>query len=160
SVDGQWIWYSADTPGGLHSIWKVPIDGGEPVRMTDRSSSYPSVSPDGTMFACSYSGDGDEGTKLAVLPIEGGEPVYLFDVPPKTTFAVGLRWTPDGKSIVYRDFGPGLWQQRLSGGGPEKILELPGETIYAFDWSPDGRQFAIAHGEAIRDVVLIDNTSR
>jgi Tol biopolymer transport system component/DNA-binding winged helix-turn-helix (wHTH) protein len=157
SLDGQWILYSSDAPGGLHSIWKVSIEGGEPVRLTDKTSSYPSVSPDGKMFACSYHRAGGSGTQLAVFPIEGGEPLYLFDVPRGTTFAVGLRWMPDGQGVVYRDSGPGLWQQRLSGGQPERILELPGETIYGFDWSLDGKKFAVAHGEEIRDVVLVTN---
>jgi DNA-binding winged helix-turn-helix (wHTH) protein/Tol biopolymer transport system component len=157
SSDGQWILYSTDAPNGLHSIWKVSIEGGEPVRLTDMTSSYPSVSPDGKMFACSYLRNGGERTQLAVFPIEGGEPSYVFDVPRGTTFAIGLRWMPDGQAIVYRDSGPGLWQQRLSGGQPEKVLELPGEAIYGFDWSFDGKQFAVAHGEAIRDVVLVTN---
>ncbi len=156
SVDGQWILYSASTPEGFQSIWKVSIDGGEPVRLTNQPSFYPSVSPDGKMFACAYR-TADEKSQLAVFPIDGGEPLYSFDVPPKTSLNIGIRWTPDGKSLVYRDVGPSLWQQRLAGGEPEKILEFPDEIIYAFDWSADGRQFAVAHGEDVRDVVLISN---
>lgn len=159
SADGQWILYSAVTPEGFRSIWKVSIDGGEPVRLTNQPSFYPSVSPDGKMFACSYR-TADEKVQLGIFPIDGGEPLYSFDVPPKTSFDVGIRWTPDGQSLVYRDFGPSLRQQRLTGGAPEKILEFPDEIIYAFDWSFDGQQFAVAHGEDVRDVVLITNNRK
>jgi DNA-binding winged helix-turn-helix (wHTH) protein/Tol biopolymer transport system component len=157
TLDGQWILYSSPTPQGFHSIWKVSIEGGEPVRLTDKPSSYPSVSPNGKLFACSYYRTVGEKTQLAVFPIDGGEPLYLFDIPPGTSFTAGMRWTPDGQSIVYRDFGPSLWRQPLAGGEPEKILEFPDEIIYGFEWSFDGRQFAVAHGEGVRDAVLIMN---
>lgn len=155
--DGRYVLYTARGEEGFFSIWKVSIDGGEPVRLTNRSSGYPRISPDGKMFACSYNRADGEKSQLTVFPIDGGEPLYSFDVPPQTSFDVGIRWTPDGQSLVYRDFGPNLWQQRLTGGEPEKILEFPDEVIYSFDWSSDGQQFAVAHGEDVRDVVLISN---
>lgn len=159
SPDGNGILYTRRAIEGFNSIWKVSFDGGEPVRLTNQPSFYPSVSPDGKMFACSYR-TADEKSQLGVFPINGGEPVYSFDVSPKTSFDVGIRWTTDGQSLVYRDFGPSLWRQRLTGGEPEKILEFPDEIIYAFDWSFDGQQFAVAHGEDVRDVVLITNNSK
>lgn len=153
--DGRWVLYGAPTEEGYISVWKVSIDGGEPKRLTNAPSGYVRVSPDGKMFACSYNAADGERTRLAIFSIDGGEPLQLFDLVPGANLSFGIRWAPDGRSLVYRDFGPGLWKQNLAGGEPEKALEFPDEVIYSFDWSPDGKQFAVAHGEDVRDVVLI-----
>lgn len=155
--DGRWVFYGNRGEDGIVSVWKVSIDGGESVRVTYKPSGYVSVSPDGKMFACSYNSAEGEKNQLAVFPINGGDPLHMFDLPPKANLSVGIRWTPDGRSLVYRDHGPSLWQQRMTGGEPEKILEYPDEIIYSFDWSHDGKLFAVAHGEDVRDVVLISN---
>ena len=61
---------------------------------------------------------------------------------------------PDGRSLVYAFYNSTAWRQPLTGGAPEKFLDFPGEIINAFDWSLDGKQFAVAHGQELRDVVL------
>ncbi len=155
--DGRWVLYGNRSDDGIISVWKVSIDGGDPVRLINNPSGYVRVSPDGKTFACSYNRADGEKAQLAVFPIGGGEPLHVFDLPPKASLFVGIRWTPDGQSLVYRDFGPSLWKQNLAGGEPEKILEFPDEVIYSFDWSFDGKQFAVAHGEDVRDVVLVMN---
>ena len=139
------------------SIIEVAGDGGEPVRLTHKSTNFVRVSPDGKMFAASYNAGAGERMQLAIFPIDGREPLYVFDIVPGANFNHGIRWTPDGKSLVYRDFGPSLWKQDLTGGEPTKILEFPDEVIYSFDWSPDGKHFAVAHGEDVRDVVMVTN---
>ena len=158
--DGRWVLYGAQTAEGFVSVWKVSIDGGEPIRILRNPSGYVRVSPDGKTFACSYNAAEGEKAQLAVFPIDGGEPLHVFDVLPRANLSMGIRWTPDGRSLVYRDFGPSLWKQDLSGGEPEKLLEFPDEIIYSFEWSPDGKQFAVAHGEDVRDVVLLTRNSR
>lgn len=105
------------------------------------------------MFACFYRLAKGDKLKLAVFPIDGGEPLRLFDVPVDLLFEK-LRWTPDNKALVYAFYNSAAWKQNLSGGAPENFLEFPGETINAFDWSFDGRQIAVAHGQEMRDVVL------
>lgn len=151
SPDGTWIFYEQ---GGF--IWKIPIDGGTPVQMTHKPSKAVEVSPDGKMFACFYRLAKEDKLKLAVFPIEGGEPRHLFDVPIDLNYEK-LRWIPDGESLVYAFYNSTAWQQRLAGGAPEKFLEFPGEVINAFAWSFDGKQFAVAHGQEVRDVVLFTN---
>ncbi len=145
--DGNWVFYQ-----NYGFIWKIPIDGGEPVQMTDKASKSVEVSPDGKMFACFYRPTTDK-LKLAIFPIEGGEPLYLFDSALDLNYEK-LRWTPDSASLVYAFYNSTAWRQSLSGGAPEKFLEFPGEIINAFDWSLDGKQFAVAHGQELRDVVL------
>lgn len=146
--DGNWIFY--DWSG---FIWKISIDGGTPVQMTNKPSKSVEISPDGRMFACFYRLAKDDKLKLAVFPIDGGEPLHLFDVPVDLLYEK-LRWSPDSQSLVYAFYNSTAWQQKLSGGAPEKFLEFPNEIINAFSWSFDGKQFAVAHGQELRDVVL------
>jgi Tol biopolymer transport system component len=96
-------------------------------------------------------------TKLALLPIAGGQPLKLFDLPPGVTFRYGLRWTPDGKAVAYRDWVNGLWRQPVDGGSPQRLTGLPKEKLFAYAWSPDGKQFVFTRGAETRDVVLIRN---
>ncbi len=49
-----------------------------------------------------------------------------------------------------------LWKQPLSGGPPQQITHFK-ELIFAYDWSPDGKQLAITRGSKPSDVVLISN---
>ncbi len=148
SPDGKWIFYQRK-----NHIWKISIEGESPEEMTNKPSRGIEVSPDGKMFACFYRPTKNEKLKLAVFPIDGGEPLYLFDSAADLQYEK-LRWTPDGQSLVYAFYNSTAWKQKLSGGAPEQFLEFPGENINAFAWSPDGKQFAVAHGQELRDVIL------
>lgn len=146
--DGKRIFYKR---GNL--IWSVSIDGGEPVQMTNKASKSVEVSPDGKMFACFYRPTKEDKLKLAVFPIDGGEPTYLFDSALDLPYEK-LRWSPDGQFLIYAFYNSTAWKQTLTGGAPEKFLEFADEIINAFAWSPDGKKFAVAHGQELRDVVL------
>lgn len=146
--DGKWVYYQKDG-----RIRRISIDGGESVQVTNAASKAVEVSPDGKMFACFYRLKAGEKLKLAVFPIDGGEPIKLFDVPVDLPNEK-LRWMPDGKSLVYAFYNSIAWKQNLSGGTPEKFLEFPDEIINGFAWSSDGKKFAIAHGQELRDAVL------
>jgi Tol biopolymer transport system component/DNA-binding winged helix-turn-helix (wHTH) protein len=159
SPDGKWVVYES-LREGLRTIWRVSIEGGEPVRLADRPASWPRVSPDGKLIACEYEGQlKPPRTQLAVIPIEGGRPVKVFDIPRLANFNYGARWTPDGKAVTYRDWVNGIWRQPLGGGKPERLTGLPEEKLYAYAWSRDGRHFAFVRGAAeLRDVILLRNT--
>lgn len=151
--DGKWIVYQHGGDDGENSVWRVSIEGGEAVRITGKQSSNPRVSPDGNFIACGYAENGK--TKLAVFPIEGGEPVKLFDIPPTYNFNGSIRWTRDGRFISYRDWKNGVWSQSVDGGEPKRLEGLPAEKLYHYEWSPDGKQFAFTRGREVRDVVLL-----
>ena len=161
SPDGKWVVYvSTDGPSreGPGTLWRVALEGGEPQRLSDGTAAWPRVSPDGQLIACEYSTlNSSPHTKLALIPIAGGQPLKLFDLPPDVTFRYGLRWTPDGRAIAYRDWVNGIWRQSIDGGAPQRMPGLPEEKLYAYGWSPDGRQFAFTRGLETRDVVLMRN---
>lgn len=153
SPDGKWIIYKSlcDGVGGL---WRMPLSGGEPVRLTDKKAEWSWVSPDSKWIACEYF-ESLRKSRLAIISIDGGKPAKVFDVARLANFRYGIRWSPDGKSITYRDWGTGLWQQAIDGGAPKQIEDFPKEKNYGFGWSRDGKLFAFTRGEEIRNAVLI-----
>lgn len=155
SPDGKWIVYTANRDN-TGQLWRVSIEGGEPQRLTEKEFSWIGISPDSTLIAAGY--EENRNPKVALLSIEGGAPLKVFDAPRLANFRLGVRWTPDGKAITYRDWANGIWKQPLSGGPPSRLEGLPAEKLYSYGWSRDGKQFAFARGTAISDVVLFLNT--
>ncbi len=152
--DGKTIVYTHNSDNG-NFVWRISIEGGEATQITDAECFNARVSPDGNFIACGYGFDGK--MKLAIVPITGGAPVRLFDVPPTYNFDGSLRWSPNGHFISYRDWANGVWSQSIDGGAPNRLEGLPAEKLYQFDWSPDGKQFIFTRGREIRDVVLISD---
>ncbi|MEP6946711.1 MAG: winged helix-turn-helix domain-containing protein [Acidobacteriota bacterium] len=154
SPDGRWIVYVSNTETA-GEMWRIPTNGGEPLKLAEKAS-WPRISPDSRFIACGYDAG---GIKLAILSIDGGEPIKLFDLPRLANLRLGANWTPDGKAITYRDWTNGIWRQDLSGGEPQRLKGLPSEKLYAFDWSRDGKRFAYTRGMEIRDIVLINSSN-
>jgi len=157
SPDGQWVVYASNCEGN-GSLWRVPLAGGEPQRIASDAFSWPSVSPDGKSVACALNLGPVRG-RLATIPIDGSQPPRFFDTAPLANLRLGIRWTNDGKSIVYRDQRVGLWRQSIDGGPPVRVQGLPAEKIYGFGWSRDNKLFAYTLGAEIRDVVLVSTTN-
>jgi Tol biopolymer transport system component/DNA-binding winged helix-turn-helix (wHTH) protein len=161
SPDGKWVVYvSPQNLSGerLGTLWRVALEGGAPLKISDGPGAWPRVSPDGQLIACEYAPlTGSSQTKLALIPIAGGQPLKLIDLPPEVTFRYGLRWSPDGTAVAYRDWVNGIWRQPIEGGSPQRLPGLPEEKLFSYGWSPDGRQFAFTSGAETRDVVLMRN---
>lgn len=157
SPDGKWVVYR----GSDSSLWKVSIDGGPPVRLTDRPAQRPVFSPDGKMIACYYHVEANAPWKLALIPTEGGQPLKLFDVALTPGNWIVLRWTPDGRAIFYIDYDrnavANIWSQPIDGGPPKPVTNFKSDLIYTFDLSRDGHQLILSRGRNISDVVLISN---
>ena len=83
------------------------------------------------------------------------EKIKTFDMPLSSHVSIGTRWTPDSRSVVYRDWFDGYWMQKIAGGDPFHMEGLPHEKLYNCAYSKDGQQFAFVRGQEIRDVVLI-----
>jgi len=75
----------------------------------------------------------------------------------------GVHFTPDSKAVSYsiRESGvDNLWVQPLDGSSGRRITSFTAEQISTFDWSPDGKSFAVLRGHTDSDVVLIRDTSQ
>jgi len=144
-------------------LYKVSIDGGSPVPVTDYLAYSPTVSPDGKLIACFSTDSQSRQQKLFIIPFEGGAPLKTLDTKMMefTVLLTPLRWTPDGKSLIYidkRQVASNLWRLPLDGGAPQQVTKFNDaqpERIWSFDLSRDGKQLVIARGGVSTDVVLI-----
>jgi serine/threonine protein kinase len=158
SADGRWVVFPSARSGATR-LWKVSIDGGEPVRLTDQFTHNPTVSSDGQLIACFYREDQPNApTKVAIIPFAGGEPIKLLDIPQSVNGSAGLRWTPDGRALTYIDTINGvsnIWSLPFDGGPPKQLTDFKTDRIFWFDFSRDGKQLAMSRGIQTRDVILI-----
>jgi serine/threonine protein kinase/Tol biopolymer transport system component len=157
SADGKWVIYAA-TGSIKHTLWKVPIDGGEPAQLTDKLSTWPDVSPDGQKIACWYRAEPGANWQIAVIPINGGSPEKVIDVPPNADPSIPIRWMPDGRGVSFvaiRDGVSNVWYQPTDGGAPKQVTNFTSDQIFWFDWSNDGKQLACSRGRMVNDIVLI-----
>ncbi|HEX8475777.1 MAG TPA: winged helix-turn-helix domain-containing protein [Pyrinomonadaceae bacterium] len=154
--DNKWVIYATVGFSQPARIWKVPIDGGEPVAITDTNSSWPVVSPDGTLIACTYETAPNAPAKLVILPIEGGQPIKTFDLP--QTARANTLWTPDGRAVTYLDSRDGptnIWSQPLDGTAPRQLTHFKTDGVGAYGWSLNGKQLVYSRGVETTGVVLI-----
>ncbi|PWT82712.1 MAG: hypothetical protein C5B44_01705 [Acidobacteria bacterium] len=154
--DSLWIIYqSFDT-----RLWKVPIEGGTPERVSDKLATQPAISPDGKLIACRYREESLSPFQLGILSLDTGQKVKAIDLPPTANTSAALQWTADGRSVLYIDTRGGvsnIWSQPMD--GPAKQLtNFRTDQIFAFDWSRNGRQLLLARGNTTNDVVLIVQT--
>jgi Tol biopolymer transport system component len=155
--DGKWVIY-VSTREGKNFLRRVSVEGGAPMEITGKATlADPRVSPDGRFVACGYKASDEAPPQLAVVSIDDGKPLKLFDVERAANLNQSFRWTPDGSAVCYRDWANGVWKQNLNGGAPEKIAGLPEEKLYNFGWSANGKLFAYTRGREITDAVLITN---
>ena len=153
SPDSLFVYYKS-MENKVGELRRISIDGGESVALTDKETSWSCVSPDGNFIAALNKTD---KRHIAILPIAGGQPLKLFDLPKSATTFGGIHWMPDGKAVVYYDTNYGYWKQPIEGGEASRIENLPKERLYNFAWSNDGNRFAFVRGQEIRDVVLWSN---
>jgi serine/threonine protein kinase/Tol biopolymer transport system component len=153
--DGRWIIYSSWATG-KPMVWKVSVDGGEPVMVLDKYAVAPSVSPDGKMLAVHYWNEQlNSPFGIALFSIDGGEPLKTFDVPVKL-----VKWSQDGRALLYcltRGGFSNIWSQPIAGGAPKQLTDWKQERIFDFSWSQDNRQLVVSRGVITSDVVLIND---
>jgi serine/threonine protein kinase len=158
SPDGKWAFYVSS------GIKKVPIVGGEPVAFpSEHSTEYPSVAPDGKLIAYYYR-EKQPGAKfkIAVSPSSGGQPVWTFDPPRENFWTPDIRWTPDGKALLYEADHNGvsnIWLKSLNSEPPKRLTDFRSEAILSFDLSSDGKHLICTRGGWTFDLVLVRDVS-
>jgi dipeptidyl aminopeptidase/acylaminoacyl peptidase len=109
--DGQWVLFTATRGDSFYSreIYRVKSSGGTPERLTPDDgarNNLPSVSPDGQQVA--YISDRSGYLNIWLMRPDGTEQRHLTDVEqdqdyPENDYlqTMGLRWSPDGKRLLY-----------------------------------------------------------
>lgn len=158
--DGKWVLY-INTEGAKPALWKVSIDGGAPVPVTDHVASSAVVSPDGTLLAYAYPASPDPfapPNRIDVVKFADNSLVTTFSFASSGTVPSLIQWSLDGKSILYTvnvNSVSNVWSQPLAGGPPVQITDFKDSLMTGFAWSKDGKQFAATRGALLRDAVLI-----
>jgi eukaryotic-like serine/threonine-protein kinase len=154
SPDGKWVFYGRSGPDG--GIWKVPIEGGNPLRVfaAKDDALFPAVSPDGKLLAFSYQdSSASPSSGVAILSLDSGSVQKRFDIPQGP-----VQWSADSHSLLFNKTDAGvsnLWSQPIKEGKAKKITHFNDETISDFSLSPDGKRILMSRGRTSFDVVLI-----
>jgi Tol biopolymer transport system component len=119
------------------------------------------MSPDGKYVAYMFPASKDPlapPNRIAIMPIEGGQPLKIFEFPLSGTIAPSAHWAPDGKSITYTvntNNVTNIWSQPIDGGPPKQLTDFKDSLMTGFAWSFDGKMLACTRGILMRDAVLI-----
>ncbi|MDH8701677.1 tricorn protease [Dysgonomonadaceae bacterium PH5-43] len=134
-------------------LYKVSINGGQATRLTSHIGyeMFPKFSPDGKTIA--FTGQYDGNTEVYTIPSNGGEPLRITYTPTNQRDDVSDRmgpnnivmgWTPNGKSIIYRNKKGGGFIGQLytvdKEGGLSEMIPLREGSFCSY--SADGKQLA------------------
>lgn len=156
--DGQWIVYATSDKDEMKSLWKVPPQGGEPVKLTDRrfECERPSISPDSKQIlaVCRQKEGGTR--ELALVDINGGDPKFLGY--PRIAGMRNFSWSADGRSVIYIDRTNATHQlasQPIAGGKATQISRFESDSIYGLAVDYRTGTIAFSRGHTIADVLRI-----
>jgi serine/threonine protein kinase/Tol biopolymer transport system component len=158
SPDGKWI-VTGGRSANETGLFKVPVDGGAPVRLVAGPALDPVWSPDGNLIVYSGANVGSLAPLLAIRP--DGTPTTL---PPIQVRRQGggsrARFSPDGTALIYmQGLNPAqdFWLLDLATKRMRQLtrLDVKGATA-SFDVTPDGRQIVFDRLRDNSDIVLID----
>src|SRR5690606_20193863 len=90
--DGRSVIYDQTDDGNRTTIRRIGIDGTGAGQLTNIEAARPAVSPDGSYIACLAPKASHDGkTAIAIVPIGGGEPANILELP-EVTQSRNFRW--------------------------------------------------------------------
>jgi Tol biopolymer transport system component len=162
SADGKWIVSGGSDAKGT-GLFKIPSDGGAPVRLVNGPALDPVWSPNGNLIVYVGANVGSQAPLLAIHP--DGTPA---DFPRIEVRREGggsrARFLPDGTGLVYmqgfsraQDF----WLLDLASKRTRQLTRLNQQAaMWSFDVSLDGKEIVFDRTRDNADVVLIDRSRR
>jgi Tol biopolymer transport system component len=161
SPDGNWI-VTGGNDGKGPGLFRIPVAGGEPVRLTANVGRNPVWSPDGSMIAFAGPNVFTLAPLLAVRP--DGTPVKIPEIRTQRD-GERMRFTPDGRGLVFmraeeatpwQDF----WLLDLRTMNTRRLTRLTDRaTMRTFDVTPDGKRIVFDRLRENSAVILIDRQS-
>jgi Tol biopolymer transport system component len=156
SPDGKWIVTGGSDAAGS-GLFKIPLDGGSPVRLASGSALNPVWSPDGSLIVYAGTNVRTFAPLLAVRP--DGTSVTLPDIILRR-LGERVRFSPDGKSLIYmggllasQDF----WLLDLASMKSRLLTRLQNlAAMRTFDVTSDGKQIVFDRLRENSQVVMID----
>jgi len=158
SPDGKMLYY---VDSAASAYMRVPIDGGTPERFSNEFSEGAGydITRDGKMAVLGTYDFKAQKPNMTLVSLESGQPLRVLQYDVRHTGR--LRFSPDGKAIVYpiREKGvDNLWLQPLDGGPGRDLTNFSSLKIYSYQWSLDGKSLALVRGDSPSDLVLIQDS--
>ena len=155
SADGKWIYYNTPVDSKL---WKVPIQGGEPVKLIDQYALCPSLSPDGKLIAYYEVSNTIPRHTIALGTVEDLKTIFQIRPERGSWISTRLHWNAAGTSVTYAVEDEGkvkLYEQSVSGGPPHQVASFKAEDEFDFAWSRDHSKLAYTSSKWNHDIILI-----
>jgi TolB protein len=138
SFDGTMLALSSHTGSENHSlVYTVPLQGGQPKRITPTGPSYlHGWSPDGKFLV--YTGLRNGAYNIYRIPAEGGDEIPLTNTPGLDD---GPEYTPDGQYIYFNSVRTGhmqIWRMKPDGSAQEQLTDDEYDNWFPHV-SPDGK---------------------
>jgi len=133
TLDGRIVFVASS--GGVGKLWLMNADGSglKPLTPPGDRPEKPFVSIDGKSIY--YLSMRSKTRQVWRVDLDGSNPKQITD-------GTGIAYfspTPDGQSILYSHWSPGLWKISVDGGQPQKILD---EMSIGAEVSPDAKFLA------------------
>jgi Tol biopolymer transport system component len=156
SPDMRWIVAGGIDEGGP-GLFRVPVEGGAPVRLLTGVARNPVWSPDGSLIVYTGQNVALHAPILAVTP--DGASVELPMLQARNE-GERYRFLPNGAGLVYMQ-GPGpkqdFWLLDLATKRTRQLTRLTDQNpMRTFDITPDGKQIVFDRLRENSDVVLIE----
>jgi Tol biopolymer transport system component len=152
SPDSEWIVTGGSDAQGL-GLFKIPVEGGLPVRLTTGPAINPVWSPDGSLIVYAGVLVGGHVPILAIRP--DGTKVDLPDV--QALLGGSYRFLRDGTGLVYLTQPQDFWLLNFSTKTTRQLTRFSNHgTLRNFDVTPDGKQIVFDRARDNSDVVLIE----
>jgi Tol biopolymer transport system component len=160
SSDGKFVIYQHFEPGVNSPLWRIPVGGGTPAKLSESFAVRPAVSRDGKWLGFWYNdGQPNSRWKLGLSSPESGTLLKTFEVAPtvQVSWDTFLRWDGDSRGLTYVNNTAGVenvWIQPIAGGPAKQLTHFVDSRILSFDWSAAG-DLVVSRGLVTSDVVLI-----
>jgi Tol biopolymer transport system component len=156
SPDARWIVTGgSDTTGP--GLFKIPLDGGLPVRLVAGQALNPVWSPDGSLIVYAGTNVSTFAPLLAVRP--DGTSVELPHISLRRS-GEHVRFSPDGKSLIYMQgllAAQDFWLLDLASMKSRPLTRLQNRAaMRTFDVTTDGKQIVFDRLRENSQVVMID----
>ena len=156
--DGRAIVFSSRRGGSYNSLWRIPVRGGTPERVSAFGEDV--ISPAISRNRLAYTRLRDDMNIWGIELDAAGKVTNKAPLIASTFRDSDPEYSPDGRRIAFtsgRNGSFGIWVSDRDGANPRLLFDGGAYVTGSSSWSPDGRR--IAFDTRSRDAVHVGNPS-